>query len=226
MLGISSLIKKVLGRWLHQHREPIVDKWVNSTIENFSGLSIDAVKLRELLNIEADRIYPMVDHSVLEERIKRAKYTFWCTVIPITIVIGVIFAVLPNISPLIFVTPLLGAVCTWANSIGTVKISYDERVEGAMKSVTDHYIKIVESGLDVEEKKQESSYLAILEKFEMKFELKFKEQAQQLLELKSLFIEHCSVEKKSTLLVPAGPADVSANDNTLSVPEVRITCSP
>ncbi len=216
MFGISTLLRNMFMARLHQHRESIIKKAIELFIP--PNVSINVVDLREFMNEEADRVYDIADYSILDERILRAKYTFWATIIPVALIIGLIFAFIPHTSPIIFVTPFFGAISTWINSIGTVHISYDERILGGMKSAIGRYFKQLAKNGIAEEKKQECvcSQAAIIQHLQLSLE----QQSKQIATLTAELHEHCSIDMKCSAPV------MIAEDEWHPLPEIRIHYAP
>lgn len=131
---VDKLIEKILRRAMRSKKEKIVNKKFAEYCKKFGLNEDEAVKLREKLETECLRIIAIVDESILRERIKRARYTFWITAIIGTAVIVALAAypVTTSIAP--FFAPLVAAVIAWAVSLATIPISYLKRVTGAMDS--------------------------------------------------------------------------------------------
>lgn len=126
-------IEKLFLRVLHKQRKRIINKSINAYIRENHPDPCTIDNLREKLEAEADRIYAIVDKSIVRERIKRARYTFWITAITSVIIVGVLGA-LTSGAVLPIIIPILVAFVTWAVTLGTIPISYNQRVQGAMDS--------------------------------------------------------------------------------------------
>lgn len=94
--------------------------------------------LRAKFEVEIERVYAIVDRSVLRDRIWRAKYTFWATALVSVIAIGSMGAFASG-DVLPFITPILNASVAWTISIATISISYYQRIKGGLDSVVKTY---------------------------------------------------------------------------------------
>ena len=114
---------------LHRKREHYIKKELVSFIHKhgYQETSPEVNELRQRLEKEADRVFPMIDKSIFKERKKRAVKTFFLTSIPLGI-----FALLTGGALIpVFVSAFVAAF----TSVATIDISYYSRVEGAMASV-------------------------------------------------------------------------------------------
>jgi hypothetical protein len=129
---VDRLIEHVMKRALHIRRDKIIAK----TLKMYRKNHPDAVttNLEKDLQTEAARIYTIVDRSILSERIKRAKYTFWLTVMTSTVIVGALGGFTAG-AALPFVAPPLAALSAWLIALATIPISYNKRIQGAMDSV-------------------------------------------------------------------------------------------
>lgn len=126
----------------------------------------EAAELESKLNTEATRVYDFIDRSILRERIRRAKYTFWAVTLATLLVVGIIFAVTKS-SALVFISPFTNGIISWITSIATIPVSYNQRVKGAMISTIGSFIKDLErraaaKKMITAEKKLENSQAAII----------------------------------------------------------------
>lgn len=123
---------------LYSKRDQIINKAI-ATFEN-QHPNQPTDELKKLFEKEANRVYPMVDRSILHDRIQRAKFTFLATAI-MTIVMIIATDSYTAGHGLVFASPLIMAFVSWAALVGTVGISYNQRIKGAMHSVADGYEK-------------------------------------------------------------------------------------
>jgi hypothetical protein len=130
---LDRLLEMMLKPFLKRKRK----KFIQRAIDDFQLISTDAAvtsKLTEMLNDEADRVYAIVDRSILRERIIRAKYYFITTALTSIILVGAVGGFTGG-SFIPFISPLLSATIAWAYNISTISISYHQRVKGGMDSV-------------------------------------------------------------------------------------------
>lgn len=135
MIGfIDKKIAQFLKRVMHKKRSKIIAKTLADYQREHDADENTLAALNEKLELEATRIIAIVDESIIEERIKRARYTFWVTAIVGTAVVVAVaaFPITTSIAP--FFAPLIAAGVAWAVSIATIPISYNKRVKGAMDS--------------------------------------------------------------------------------------------
>lgn len=135
MIGpIDKLITRILRRVMHKRREKVIEQKITDYLLTHQLDEASIIELNEKLQLEAMRIIAIVDESILSERIKRARYTFWVTAIIGTVVVVALasYPVTTSLAP--FFAPLIAAFVAWAVSIGTIPISYIKRVQGAMDS--------------------------------------------------------------------------------------------
>lgn len=141
MLGIiDKPLKKFLLKKLHKKRQKIIDKTVKDFAQKYHPEASVLNELKRLLENEADRIYPIVDDSILESGIKRARYIFWVTAITSSILAAFLVAITHGIA-LSIIIPIVTALISWGVSLGTIPISYDQRVQGSMDSTVITFLK-------------------------------------------------------------------------------------
>lgn len=145
MIGfVDKKIKKLLKRILHKRRDKFLNKTIKKYMTEHSADTETIKALRDALNLELDRIFAIVDNSIINARLKQARYTFWITAI-IATCITLSVAVFPITTSLLpFFIPVMGALVAWAVSIGTIPFNYNERIQGSMDSaliVFEHDIK-------------------------------------------------------------------------------------
>lgn len=121
---------------IHKKRSNLITQKLKEFKKKHPSISTDL--LESDLEIEADRIYSMADKSIITAMIKRARYTFWMTIITTTIVVGALGAFSGG-TALPFITPLLSAFAAWAISLVVIPTSYNERVKGGMDSIILHF---------------------------------------------------------------------------------------
>jgi hypothetical protein len=132
---IDSWIERLFKTALHKRREPIINRALKNYEYEHPAASTDLLKIK--MGDETDRIYAIIDRSILRERLVRARYTFWVTAITGTGVVlaGSAFGVVSLSSSFPFITPSVLAFVAWAVSVGTLPIAYNQRVKGAMDAV-------------------------------------------------------------------------------------------
>lgn len=142
-------IEKLFKRGLYKQRQYYIRKAINKFIKQNHPDERTIAALKAKLEEEADRVYAIVDKSVLRAGIKRAKWTFLLTAIASTIIIGVLGffssgAILP------FIIPVLAAFITWAVSLATIPFAYNERIKGGLDSVVLTFKKSLNADSDAE----------------------------------------------------------------------------
>lgn len=146
MNKLDKWIEKKLKDLFHSKRDYIINKMIANFEKNHPEI-ICTEELRQKFETEADRVYAIVDRSILRDRIQRAKYTFWATAVSSVILIGSLGAFSSN-SVLPFITPIMNAFISWFLSIVTISISYHQRIKGGMDSVVVSYEKSLSAELD------------------------------------------------------------------------------
>lgn len=137
---IDNAIENILKKSLHKKREKIIQKTIQLFKKNHPN--VDPKDFIKKVQDEADRIYAIVDRSILRERIQRAKYAFWITAILGIIIAGVLGAFSSG-ATLPLTAPIIAAFIPWLISVGTIPVSYNQRVKGAMDSVMMSYEKFL-----------------------------------------------------------------------------------
>ncbi len=137
---IDHWIEDILKNYLHKKRDQHIDKALNDFIEKYHPDPQIINTLKKKLEVEADRLFPLADQSILHERIQRAKYTFWVTAIASSITAAIILF-LTHGSAIIFVMPICAATVAWAVTIVTIPIGYDARMAGGMDSTVSQFEK-------------------------------------------------------------------------------------
>ena len=132
---IDQKIESALRRKLYKQREKIIAQSIDCFIKEHHPDPTLVAELRRRLEEEADRVYAIVDRSVLRAWLKRAKYTFWIMTITTSIVAAVL-AVVTHGAAVVIIAPILSAFVTWVVTVGTVPITYNERVKGGMDAVS------------------------------------------------------------------------------------------
>ena len=129
---IDRLIELIFKYFLHAKREQYIRNYLLIYTDKYPNLAVG--NLEENLNVEADRVYDIVDRSILRERIIRGKYVFWLSAIAAVILIGSLGGFKGG-SFLPFIAPCLTATIGWIGTVLTVSISYNQRVKGGLDSV-------------------------------------------------------------------------------------------
>jgi hypothetical protein len=128
---IDRWIEKKLKLHFHKKRDKIIGKAFAEFCKTHD--QTQSQSLLEKLNHEADRMYAVIDRSILRARINRSKWVFWSTLIASIIIVGTLGAFTAGLA-LPFISPALAALVTWSASIGTIPIDYLQRLKGAMDS--------------------------------------------------------------------------------------------
>lgn len=109
-------------------REKYIKQSISAYRHNHPGASWkDIENLRQKLELEATRVFPMINESIVKERKKRAVSTFI-----ISVALGVVFAILTGVALL---APIISAIIGAVASVATTDVSYNARVKGAFDSV-------------------------------------------------------------------------------------------
>ncbi len=148
--------KESLKKKLHSQRESHIQDALNSFGNNHAydtDLPIKLKELRNRLEAEATRIYPMVDESILNERFKRAKKTALITGAGVLLA-GLFLGTIATFGA--FLMPIISALIAAYASISTIKTSYNARVKGAMASVVEVYENDLKKGMVKLKSKEES----------------------------------------------------------------------
>lgn len=157
---IDKWIERKLKEHLHKKRKYYVYKSLVGFINRNPGH--DYSEIRKKLETEAARIYPMVDRSILRERVKRAKYIFWATLAASLLVVGAVVAASGG-TALALVAPVCASIVTWAASIATIPVSYNQRVKGAMDCVVIPYEECLKQNQKTKENKVNCEELFLYE---------------------------------------------------------------
>src|SRR5688572_18504722 len=105
-------IENIFKKYLHKKRDHHIKKALKNFIKNYNPDPNVIDELKKSLETEALRLYPMVDKSILRERIKRARTVFIITAILSTI-LAIVITLLTQGTALIFITPLFAALFAW-----------------------------------------------------------------------------------------------------------------
>lgn len=143
---IERLFEDLIKAVLHRKREQYIQKTI--TQFHMDDPLLPLGNLEEKLNIEADRVYAIVDRSILRERIQRSKYVFLGTIIFSTIIVGALGGFTSG-SALPFIAPLCMAFVNYVLSMATVGIGYNQRVKGGMDTVVIVHKKSIQENLAV-----------------------------------------------------------------------------
>lgn len=129
---IDRKIKKFLEKILHKRKRKFIDQALQKFIETHPRINQAKInELKEKLEEESDRVYAIVDKSLLEAGIKRARFTFWLTAALSLVLVGPLIVFTSGVALPIF-TPLIMAIIAWLVSLVTIPINYNERVIGGM----------------------------------------------------------------------------------------------
>ena len=150
----KKLEKHFLPR-LHKKREKIIQQTLSTYFQTHSLTPELKKTFEKQLRNEADRVYAIVDASILRARIRAAKYTFWMTAVAGIILSGVII-VLSGGTALPIITLLLGGVIAYLVTLGTIPISYNLRVLGGMDSAIDAFEKSLTTSSDLDSYMEEN----------------------------------------------------------------------
>jgi len=136
---IDDLIEKWMLHRLHKKK----GKFVNQVLEEFKkrhpDIEDDKVDtLHKKLLQEVDRIYDIIDKSVLHAGIKRAKLVLLATLV-ITVVVIAVTAIASSGGSALLLLPLLAPLAAWVVTLFTIPISYNERIVGGLNAVVHAY---------------------------------------------------------------------------------------
>ena len=140
-------IEQILWNRLHKQKESIINKTINKFKEEHPEADVDNLRIK--LNKEAKRVYRFTDRSILRDRVQRARWTFWASCF-ITIVLVATSSGFNLDNLFSFLAPLITALTAWIVSVGTISISYNQRVKGAMDTVIDQYEESINASHDVQ----------------------------------------------------------------------------
>jgi hypothetical protein len=147
---IDRKIEKYMLKRLHKRRKKIVNEAIAAFRKKHANCSQEVLDvLVVLIEKEANRIYPMIDKSILHAGIKRARYVFWVTTISSIIIVGVMGAFTSG-AALPFIIPVCSAVVAWLVALGTTPVLYNQRVQGAMASVISSLEEFLEKNPELE----------------------------------------------------------------------------
>lgn len=135
---VDKFIEKRLKKRLHKRREKIVKETIAAFKLKHNPSEEVMQLLLERIDVEAKRVFPMVDQSIIVAFIKRAKLAFWISAISSVIIIGLLGGFSAG-TALPFVIPVCSAVMAWLIGIVTIPINYNRRVQGAMDSVIENF---------------------------------------------------------------------------------------
>lgn len=135
---VDKFIEKKLKKRLHKRREKIVKETIAAFKLKHNPSDEVMQLLLERIDVEAKRVFPMVDQSIIVAFTKRAKVAFWITAISGVIIVGLLGGFTAG-TALPFVIPVCSAVIAWLIGIVTIPINYNRRVQGAMDSVIENF---------------------------------------------------------------------------------------
>jgi hypothetical protein len=134
MSFIDRKIEEKLANYFHQKKSDIVEYFLKIFSNNHPQMNTTVIQGK--LEAEANRVCDFTDRAILRANIKKAKYTFWITAIGSTILI---LAVSGFKTPLSFATPPFSSSLTYVAAIYSITALYNQRVKGAMNSITKIY---------------------------------------------------------------------------------------
>ncbi len=141
---IDRWVEKKLKKRLHAKKKKMIDAALGQFRTLHPGVSIEG--LEEKLSHQIDLAFSTADSSILKERIKQSKYTFWLTIFASIILVGALGGFSMG-SALPFVAPIVTALVSWGINIGTLPLSYACQVQG----VLDAAVKEFEQSLEQEQ---------------------------------------------------------------------------
>lgn len=144
---IDKWMEEELGNRLKKNCEKIIDDEISIFIKRHPEMSPELLKMKIVTEID-HRLFPMVEESILKERIIRAKYTFWSASFAGPMIVGMLTGFSGPLLP--FFAPMITAFIYWVVSMVLTPISVKKRLEGGAKSVREMY----ERSLEVEDAKQ------------------------------------------------------------------------
>ncbi len=140
---LDRIIKNKIKQYVHSKRDAHVKKAREKFQQRYPKYQAIQSFEKELY-AEVVRVYPMIDKSILLERIKRARWE--------SIAFGLVMAIYFGTEDILrnkkeseqllhpVVTMIISTALKWVISIATIPLAYELRVKGAMKSITAKYI--------------------------------------------------------------------------------------
>lgn len=120
---------------LHKKRKHYINESITRYVQNQpAALPADINQLVEKLETEANRVYAIVDRSILRDRIKRSTRETIILLVTSILIVGILGGFTSG-SMTIFLSPILMSFAYWFRSIYTISISYNQRVKGAFDTV-------------------------------------------------------------------------------------------
>lgn len=138
--SIDRFIENIFKKILYKKRNHHINKAVKKFTEKYHPDPQIIEELTKKLALEIDRLYPIVDKSILRERIKRGRYSLLITIIASGIV-AVLVMLLTHGAATVLIAPLCAAFIAWVATVLTIPIGYDERIDGGMDSVVSSFEK-------------------------------------------------------------------------------------
>lgn len=146
---IDKKLQKIFEKILHKRKKHYIHKAIEVFIKSHPYADLHTInKLKEQLENEADRVYKMIDKSVLQAGIKRAKFTFWLTLILSLVLIGTLSILTYGFTLALFV-PAITASIAWLVTLATIPVSYNERIKGGLDTVLFSFEKEFNNQSDV-----------------------------------------------------------------------------
>lgn len=159
------MIKK-LDKWIEtkirDHLAAQRQQLIDTTIARFQQQhpTLPLGDLRNQLEDEADRVYDIVDQSILRDRIIRAKYTFFGAGVAGALFAGFITGFSGGAATP-FVTPVTSAFTAYVLSVATIPISCILRIRGGLNSTVRKYLKTIRKKEEESAKKSSSAQILV-----------------------------------------------------------------
>lgn len=135
---LDHYVEKKLRKQLYKKKQKYFDDALADFIKHNPDVDDAHIQiLKEKLLHEENRIYDIVDKSLLHAGVKRAKLILVATFIVTAILLGIV-AVLTHGSGLIFL-PLIAPLIAYIATVLTIRISYNDRIIGGLNAVIHAY---------------------------------------------------------------------------------------
>jgi hypothetical protein len=138
---LENWVEEYYRKELHARRDEFFQKAYDKFKTTYSDKTDgEYIEYADALDFEAERLYPLADSSMLHAKVLRAKYFFWGIGIPTTLITILITLASPGHFWLAIAVPPIGALATWALSLKTIPVEYNQRIKGGANSVLATYI--------------------------------------------------------------------------------------
>lgn len=138
MFGLNKCIEKILQKQFSKKRQSIIDEWKSNFENKYPHLPLTS-ELTNKIVAEVDRLYPMVDESILSTIIELAGSRFWWRASAGVLMVGFLGAFYGH-SFIPFIPSLVMPVVDWVQSNTTIHIPYFKRFRGGLNSEFVRYV--------------------------------------------------------------------------------------